>query len=869
MSEHNRPHISSGGRDQKSGTDTDNSSSIKKSPKSSHPLKRGQVWQNVSRGRSRVVTVEVKRKPRLGKPFPGARRPSGGPGQLVVPARNSQILTEEERRARRAALQAGNQRALSRPAPSASAAFTATPPARQAPGRISRPGDGGDTKPGVSGLDKGRTFGDGGTGRAIGSGVGAGVGAGDGAPSGSARAATRKEPAALPGADKTASGKKVKTQPGPERKGKRARPTPERPERAQKRGGSVRREGKLTIVQALDSEIKGERVRSLAALRRAREREKIKAREQQQSAASVSRQSRDIIVPDTISVSDLANRMAVRGADVIKSLMGMGLMVTINEQIDADTAELIVDEFGHRSKRVSESDVEIGLGGQDDNPASLEKRPPVVVVIGHVDHGKTSLLDALRESDVAGSEAGGITQHIGACSIRVGDAQDIIFLDTPGHEAFRAMRERGAKVTDIAVLVIAADDGVQPQTIEAIEHAKAASIPIVVAVNKMDAPGADADKVYQELLRHSVIVEKLSGDTLAVEISAKKKQNINKLTEAIVLQAELLDLKGNPHRSATGAVIEARMKKGQGSVATILVQRGTLRVGDIFVSGWQWGKVRALFDQNGERISSASLSMPVEVLGFSGPPEAGDDFIGVENEARAREIARYREDKVRSGRPATVRSSMDEMLEQKGKEKISFPLIIKADARGSIDALEVCLDALSNDRLQVLIVGKGIGDVNESDVASAVTLSAKVIAFNVRNDKTARDLAKRDDIEILPYNIIYNVVEDMKKRVEKLSKKDDERIIIGRAEVLKVFDIGKLGKVAGSNVLEGVMKKGAKVRLLRGEETVLETDIVELRREKDTVHEVKHGLECGISLSRRDHVQEGDIIECFMIGDNA
>lgn len=802
-------------------------------------FKTGQVWQNVSRGRSRAVMVEVKRKPQFSKPASGRHAMDGSLSRNRPPSRDSHILTDEERQARQAALQAGARRpASSRMPPPPSRMPPPPPPSHSSPARD--------------------------TGEASEKHVAKNVRA---APAAEEKPASSPQaPGSSDPSDKKSKTPPRSTAPTSERKNRRNR-TAEKPVRPQRRGTSEsRREGKLTIVQALDSESKGERVRSLAALRRAREREKIKMREQQQTGdSSAGRSAREIIIPDTIAVADLANRMAVRGKDVIKSLKGMGLTVTIDQQLDADTAELVVDEFGHKSKRVSESDVEIGLGGQEDDPTSLQFRAPVVVVMGHVDHGKTSLLDALRESNVAVGEAGGITQHIGAYRIKVDDTKFITFLDTPGHEAFRAMRERGANVTDIAVLVVAADDGIQPQTIEAIDHAKAAKVPIIVAVNKMDTPGADPTKVYNDLLRYSIVVEKMGGDVLVAEISAKKKENLEKLTEAILLQAEILDLKGNTQRSASGSVIEARMKKGQGSVATVLIQRGTIKVGDIFVSGWQWGKVRALMDQDGNRIASASLSIPVEVLGFSGAPEAGDDFIVVENEARAREIARYRERKLRAARPATVRSTVEDMLKQKDQEKIIFPLIIKGDTRGSVDAVATCLEALSNDAVQIYIISKGIGDVNESDIASATTSKARVIAFHVRADHAARDLARRDGIDVHSYTIIYNIIEEMKKIVEKLSHPKGETTTVAQAEVLQIFDIGKLGKVAGSRVTEGTIRKGVQARVLRGEEVIVETKVTGLRREKDEVNEVKHGLECGIVLVQRDKIEVGDIIECFTV----
>ncbi|MBF0166953.1 MAG: translation initiation factor IF-2 [Alphaproteobacteria bacterium] len=623
-----------------------------------------------------------------------------------------------------------------------------------------------------------------------------------------------------------------------------------------------RRSGKLTVSAALDDEDRGERGRSMAAVKRARERERMKLLEAQKAAEKF---VREIVVPETITVQELANRMAARGAEVIKALMRMGVMANINQVIDADTAELVVQEFGHTTKRVSDSDVEIGLTGIDDTEENLIRRPPVVTVMGHVDHGKTSLLDALRETDVVSGEAGGITQHIGAYQVTMRGGQKITFIDTPGHEAFTAMRARGAAVTDVVVLVVAADDGIMPQTIEAIRHAKAAKVPIVVAVNKIDKPDADPARVRQELLNHEIVVEEMGGEVLAIDVSAKKRMNLEKLEEAILLQAEILELKANPDRTAQGVVIEAKMEKGRGAVATVLVQKGTLKVGEIFVCGTEWGRVRAMADDHGKKIDSAGPASPVEVLGLNGVPQAGDDFIVVENETRAREVAGYRERKQREARHvASARGTLEQMFEriQAGEVK-ELPVVVKGDVQGSVEAIIGTISRIGTDEVKIRVLHSAVGGINESDVTLARASSALIIGFNVRANPQARDIARRDGVDIRYYSIIYDVAEDMKKALTGMLAPTIREKFLGYAEIREVFNITKVGKVAGCRITEGVVKRGAKVRLLRDSVVIHEGGLSQLKRFKDDVKEVQEGYECGMSLENYNDIQQGDVIECF------
>jgi translation initiation factor IF-2 len=640
------------------------------------------------------------------------------------------------------------------------------------------------------------------------------------------------------------------------------RPAPHKPAPVVKRAEPRRREGKLTITAALDDDDRGQRGRSLAAVKRARERERLK--QMQKSSEKV---IRDVIIPETISVQELANRMAERGVDVIKCLMRSGIMATINQVIDADTAELVVSEFGHNAKRVAESDVEIGLAGETDTDEVLFSRPPVVTIMGHVDHGKTSLLDALRSTDVVSGEAGGITQHIGAYQVRLPSGAKITFIDTPGHEAFTAMRARGAKVTDIVVLVVAADDGIMPQTVEAIRHAKAAKVPIIVAINKMDKPGANPDKVRQELLNHELVTEDMGGDVLTVEVSAKQRLNLDKLEEAILLQAEILDLKANPDRAAQGVVVEAKMERGRGSVATVLVQKGTLRVGDVFVAGSEWGRVRALVDDHGNKVEEAGPACPVEVLGLQGTPSAGDDFITVEDESRAREVASYRQRKDRDNKAiAGARGTLEQMFSRiAAGEAKELPVVIKGDVQGSVEAIVSTLEKMGTDEVKVRVLHSAVGGINESDVTLAKASDALVIGFNVRANPQARDLARRDNVDISYYSIIYDVADDLRKALTGMLAPTLKERFLGNAEVREVFNITKVGKVAGCRIVEGQVKRGARVRLLRDNVVIHEGKLGQLKRFKDDVKDVQEGYECGMSFENYNDLQTGDIIECFEI----
>ena len=623
-----------------------------------------------------------------------------------------------------------------------------------------------------------------------------------------------------------------------------------------------RRSGKLTVSRAL-SDDEGERMRSLASQRRAIERDRMRRQMPMEQTKIV----RDVVIPETITVQELAQRMAERGTDVIKALMRAGVMATINQVIDADTAEVIVTEFGHNVKRVAEADVEIGLKGAADDDEQRESRPPVVTIMGHVDHGMTSLLDALRHTDVVSGEAGGITQHIGAYQVTLDSGRKITFIDTPGHQAFTAMRARGANVTDIVVLVVAADDGLKDQTIEAIRHAKAANAPMIVAINKMDKVGANPTKVREELLQHEVVVEDMGGEVLDVEVSALKKTNLDKLEEAILLQAELLDLRANPNRPAEGVIIEAKLERGRGPVATVLVQRGTLHVGDIFVAGGEFGRVRALVDDRGNQVKDAAPGTPVEVLGLNGAPLAGDDFTVVDSEGRAREITEFRQRKKRDAAIAAgARGTLEEMFAQiaSGATK-ELPVVVKSDVQGSLEAILASLKGLGNEEVAVRILHGAVGGINESDVNLARASNAAVIGFNVRANPQARDLARRDNVEIRYYSIIYDVIDDIKKLLEGMLAPTLRENFLGNAEIREVFEITKTGKVGGCYVTEGMVKRGAKVRLLRDNVVIHEGTLKTLRRFKDDVREVKEGYECGMAFENYADIQVGDIIECFDI----
>ncbi|MEO1309851.1 MAG: translation initiation factor IF-2 [Pseudomonadota bacterium] len=619
-----------------------------------------------------------------------------------------------------------------------------------------------------------------------------------------------------------------------------------------------RRTGKLTIANALDDD---ERQRSLASVRRAREKEKLA---RQQRSGGREQVLREVIIPDTITVTELAQRMAMRAVDLIKAMMKQGQMVTANDILDADTAQLIAEDLGHQVKRVSESDVEEGLGGAADDEADLAPRPPVVTIMGHVDHGKTSLLDAMRNANVVDGEAGGITQHIGAYQIET-NGQKITFLDTPGHAAFTQMRARGAKVTDIVIIVVAADDSVMPQTIEAISHAKAAGVPIIIAINKVDKPDADANKVRTDLLQHEIQVESMGGEIQDVEVSAMQKLNLDGLQDAILLQSELLELKANPKRAAEGAVVEAQLDKGRGPIATLLVQCGSLKRGDVFVCGAEWGKVRALVDDKGKQLKEAGPALPVEVLGLNGVPEPGDQFVVVENEARAREVAEFRQRKKREKTVAkSAGTSLEQMMAQlKDAELNELPIVIKGDVQGSVEAIIGSLDKLATEEVRVKILHSGVGGISESDVILAEASGAPVIGFNVRANKDARIEAERSGVEIRYYSVIYDLIDDLKDTLSGMLSPEIREEFIGNAEILEVFNITKVGKVAGCRVVEGRVKRGAKVRLIRDSVVIHEGTLSQLKRFKDDVDDVPMGQECGMSFANYDDLKVGDTIECF------
>ena len=644
------------------------------------------------------------------------------------------------------------------------------------------------------------------------------------------------------------------------------------------RGDDDRHRGKITVTQALNADSAEERGggRSLAATRRAREKARLAAMDSRNLPEKI---AREVVVPETITVQELSNRMAERGGDLIKALMKMGVMATINQTIDADTAELLIMEFGHKIKRVSDSDIEEGLGGSAENDeADSIERPPVVTIMGHVDHGKTSLLDALRSTDVVSGEAGGITQHIGAYQVTMAGGDKITFLDTPGHAAFTAMRARGANITDIVVLVVAANDSIMPQTVEAIAHAKAAGVPIIVAVNKVDLPDANVWKVKQDLLQHEVVAEEMGGETQIVEVSAKKRLNLDKLEEAILLQAEVLGLKANPKRTASGTVVEARLEQGRGNVATVLVQQGTLKVGDIFVIGAEWGRVRTMQDDKGKALTAAIPGQPIEITGLNGAPEAGDKFAVVANEAKARDISEYRQRKRREASSVISAggeggaSAFDLMLAQHREgQKKALSVVIKGDVHGSVEAIAGSLRKISeeNEEVNINILHMGVGGITESDVILAKASKALIVGFNVRANAQAREQAEREKVDIRYYNIIYNVIDDAKALLTGLLAPSLREEYLGQAEIRQVFNITKVGKIAGCMVQTGVVKRGAKVRLLRDNVVIHEGTLKTLKRFKDEVKEVKEGMECGMAFENYDDIKEKDIIECYQIVEEA
>lgn len=620
-----------------------------------------------------------------------------------------------------------------------------------------------------------------------------------------------------------------------------------------------RRSGRLTVMQALSDNM--ERQRSLASLKRKRAKEK----RQSGLVEPAKKIYREVVVPDHITVAELANRMTEKTNDVIRSLMKMGVMSAAGDEVDHDVAELIVEEFGHKLKRISASDVELDLSGPEDTEDDLLPRAPVVTVMGHVDHGKTSILDALRKTSVTEGEAGGITQHIGAYQVKMANGDKITFLDTPGHAAFTAMRARGAQVTDIVILVVAADDGIMPQTIEAISHAKSAEVPIVVAINKMDAPGANAMKVRQDLLQHDVFVESMGGEVLDIEVSAKQGTGLDKLEEAILLQAELNDLKANPNRTAEGVVVEAKLDKGRGAVSTVIVQRGTLKVGDVLVAGTSWGKIRALVDDRGLQVKEARPSTPVEILGLDSAPGAGDDFVVVDDEAKARSIVDFRLNRLKNEQNKTPAASLENMFDKLKEAEIStVPILLKADVQGSVGAIISSLEQLNTDEVKCKIVHSGVGGISETDVGLAIATGAPVIGFNVRASRNAADLAQKEGVEIRYYSIIYDLIDDIKAVMSGMLAPEIKETIIGTAEILDIFNAGK-GKAAGCLVTSGVVRQGAKARLLRDDTVVYEGDLGSLRRFKDAVKEVESGVECGMNFTSYNDMKIGDVIECYEV----
>ena len=801
----------------------------------------GQVRQSFSHGRTKTVTVEVKKKrapgrsqrsddalKRVAKDVPEATAETGDSGQR--PGRTRVVLkalTTDEKATRARALEDSKKAAVeARALAEVQAEHAAKEEARMAAER-----EAADAREAEE-VDRKK----------------------------------REEEAKLKAAEKAAErlGEPEATPAGetreeevrrPRRPGQRTetrRPPPRR--------GDRRRSGKLTVSEALSDR---ERVRSLASVRRAREREKRQATGDEEQGKIY----RDVVIPETLTVQELANRMAERAVDVIRSLMKMGVMATVNQSIDADTAELIVEEYGHRSKRVAAADVEIGLKGDADEDAALASRAPIVTVMGHVDHGKTSLLDALRKTDVAAGEAGGITQHIGAYQVIMPGGQRITFLDTPGHEAFTAMRARGAQVTDVVVLVVAADDGIMPQTVEAIDHARAAEVPIIVAINKMDRPDADPDKVRQQLLQHEIVVESMGGDVLTVEVSAKEGTNLDKLEEAILLQAEVLELKANADRRAEGVVIEAKLELGRGAVATVLVSRGTLRVGDIMVAGAEWGRVRAMVNDRGEQVEEIGPSEPGEVLGLGGAPAAGDEFGIAESDSKARDIAEFRSDQRKTvGGGVSVPDSIEDLFAKiKGGQLQELPLVIKGDVRGSIEAIEGALAKISTEEVAARVLHSAVGGINESDITLAQASDAIIIAFNVRANAQARERAKRDKVAIRYYSVIYEMIEEVKGLLSGMLAPAIHETMLGEARVKEIFSVSKTGKVAGCEIVDGFVRRGARVRLLRDDIVVHEGTLGTLRHFKDEVREVRAGSECGIGLENYQDVQKGDRIEAFEV----
>ncbi len=795
----------------------------------------GNVKQSFSHGRTKNVVVETKRK-RVVVPKPGAGKPGGGATPSGDPSRRPAGISDAEMARRMKALQAAKAREAEE-----AAAREAQEKAREEERARRRAEQEAKEREQREAEERARAKAE-------------------------AEERKRKEAeeaakrAAAPAPEEPKAARSPASKPAPA-----AAPRKQDREREQRGRGKGRddnrRSGKLTLGQATGGE--GNRQRSMASMKRKQERARQKA-----MGAPVEREKviRDVQLPEAIMVSELANRMAERVADVVKSLMQMGMMVTQNQTIDADTAELIIEEFGHKVTRVSDSDVEDVIKEVEDSDDDLQPRPPVITIMGHVDHGKTSLLDAIRDARVVAGEAGGITQHIGAYQVKTDGGTTLTFLDTPGHAAFTSMRSRGAQVTDIVVLVVAADDAVMPQTIEAINHAKAAGVPMIVAINKVDKPDANPDKVRTDLLQHEVIVEKMSGEVQDVEVSAVTGQGLDELLEAIALQAEILELKANPDRAAQGAVIEAQLDVGRGPVATVLVQNGTLRQGDIFVVGEQYGKVRALINDKGDRVKEAGPSVPVEVLGLNGTPEAGDVLNVTETEAQAREIAAYREQAAKDKRAAAGAATTLEQLMQKAKEDenvTELPILMKADVQGSAEAIVQAMEKIGNDEVRVRVLHSGVGAITETDVGLAEASGAPIFGFNVRANASARNTANQKGVEIRYYSVIYDLVDDVKAAASGLLSAEIREKFIGYAEIREVFKVTGVGKVAGCLVTEGVARRSAGVRLLRDNVVIHEGTLKTLKRFKDEVAEVQSGQECGMAFENYDDIRAGDVIEIF------
>ncbi|WP_171233641.1 translation initiation factor IF-2 [Ruegeria sp. HKCCA4812] len=796
----------------------------------------GNVKQSFSHGRTKNVVVETKRK-RVVVPKPGAAKPGGGAAPSGDPSRRPAGISDAEMARRMKALQAAKAREAEE-----AAAREAAEKAREEERARRRAEQEAKEREQREAEERARQK------------------AEEEERKRKEAEEAAKRAAAAPAPEEPKAARAPASKPAPA-----ATPRKQDREREQRGRGKGRddnrRSGKLTLGQATGGE--GNRQRSMAAMKRKQERARQKA-----MGGAVEREKviRDVQLPEAIMVSELANRMAERVADVVKSLMQMGMMVTQNQTIDADTAELIIEEFGHKVTRVSDSDVEDVIKEVEDSEDDLQPRPPVITIMGHVDHGKTSLLDAIRDARVVAGEAGGITQHIGAYQVKTDGGTTLTFLDTPGHAAFTSMRSRGAQVTDIVVLVVAADDAVMPQTIEAINHAKAAEVPMIVAINKVDKPDANPDKVRTDLLQHEVIVEKMSGEVQDVEVSAITGQGLDELLEAIALQAEILELKANPNRAAQGAVIEAQLDVGRGPVATVLVQNGTLRQGDIFVVGEQYGKVRALINDKGERVKEAGPSVPVEVLGLNGTPEAGDVLNVTETEAQAREIAAYREQAAKDKRAAAGAATTLEQLMQKAKEDenvAELPILVKADVQGSAEAIVQAMEKIGNDEVRVRVLHSGVGAITETDVGLAEASGAPVFGFNVRANASARNTANQKGVEIRYYSVIYDLVDDVKAAASGLLSAEIREKFIGYAEIREVFKVTGVGKVAGCLVTEGVARRSAGVRLLRDNVVIHEGTLKTLKRFKDEVAEVQSGQECGMAFENYDDIRQGDVIEIF------